>query len=90
MLNIVFCLYVNMFSFPHSGNEAKRSVKFRHSTRMQCKRFWRKMGSGNALTMIPSVYPAICGIQCEAKIDITSLGSKSFKRKKILIFLIIF
>ena len=57
-----------MFSFPRSGNEAKRSVEFRHSTRMQCKRFRRKVGRGSVLTMIPSVYPAICEIQREANV----------------------
>ena len=57
-----------MFLFPRSGNEAKRGVELRQSTR-NARRIWRKVGNG-ILTLgsqVPSAYPAMCKIKREAK-----------------------
>ena len=41
--NEIFFKFI--FSFVLSGNEAKRGVEFRHSTR-NASRIWRKVGNG--------------------------------------------
>ena len=49
-------LFIGIFPFLRSGIEAKRGVKFRHSTR-NVSIYTHK---------VPSLYPALCGIQREA------------------------
>ena len=55
------------FIFPilRSGVEAKRSVELCHSTR-NASRIRQKVGKGVSYHYVPSAYPAVCGIQCEA------------------------
>ena len=68
--------YVSLFSFPRSGNKAKRGVEFRHSTRNDSKTL-EESGERNVLALGSFCLPClpICWIQNVAK-KITYLNTQ--------------
>ena len=79
-------LFTFVFSFLRSIVEAKRGVEFRHSTRNASRTRW-KVGNGVfKILQVPSVYPAVCGVQRESDLFIFILYLKKSCELLIYIF----
>ena len=61
--------YLLKFTFPFlSGVQVKRGVEFCHSTR-NVSIIRQKVGNRVSYHLVPSAYPAVCGIQREAEYE---------------------